>query len=304
MPLSRLELISSYGDQTLSRVRFVAHGTSNATASVTIGQSGMRFTQGQPVISTNLVHAHNWTQNNLGEPGNVFLMAIPLNYHVGYAVFTSAYIDRQLKRVSGAPLRYAAARKQLAFYSQPDTEAERLHIESEVANGYPLEQHPQYQLESQYVVGRFHTNSSFDALVTKLGVGVRTLEPLDYDALVRSFSELLEVSSSNNDAMASTAIRDIIVGTVESVVLSTMRNMRWQGLQLLGYSFYEGRQEAKIEATGTLADHRHRMDELGRLIASSSLLATELAWLKVYIAHELELMRMELDGAELESLPD
>ena len=56
--------------------------------------------------------------------------------------------------------------------------------------------------------------------------------------------------------------------------------------------------------SGTLADHRHRMDELGRLIASSSLLATELAWLKVYIAHELELMRMELDGAELESLPD
>jgi hypothetical protein len=194
MPLSRLELVSSYGDQTLSRVRFVAHGTTNATDSVSIEQSGMRFAQGQPVISTNIVHAHNWTQNNLGEPGNVFVMAIPPNYHVGYGVFTSAYIDRQLKRVSGAPLRYAAARKQLAFYTQADTEAARLHVESEVANGYPLDQHPRYELEPQYLVGRFQTSSSFDALINKLSVSVRSLESLDYDALVRSFSELMEVS--------------------------------------------------------------------------------------------------------------
>ena len=104
--------------------------------------------------------------------------------------------------------------------------------------------------------------------------------------------------------LAATAVRDIIVGTVESTVISRLRMMRWQGLSLLGFRFLEGKQEISIAPVRDMIEQRRRMDEMGRLLASSSLFAAELSWLKVLVAHELELMRVELDGAELEALSD
>src|SRR5690242_13799954 len=167
MPVPRLEFISSYGDMTLSRVRYVVHGSSNATESVSIMDEGLRFVEGRPTLSTNIIHAHDWSVNPqkqaqsmgmgtmIGEPGDVFVCAVPPDLHVGYGIFTTAYVDRALKRVSGAPLRYAGSRKQLSFYKSPDTEAARVHVEAEVANGYQLSQMPQLLLETKYVIGRF-----------------------------------------------------------------------------------------------------------------------------------------------------
>ena len=316
MPISRLELISSYGDQTLNRVRFVVHGSSNATESVSILDEGLRFVEGRPTLSTNIVHAHDWTVNPqkqaqshgmgevLGEPGDVMVCAVPPNLHLGYGIFTTAYVDRMLKRVSGAPLRYAAGRKQLSFYKTADTEASRVHVESEVANGYLIDQMPQLLLEPKYVIGRFAPSPVFDSVVTQLDVAVRSMQPLEYERLETSLHELFRPTIAANAAYAASAIHDIIIGTVESVVISRLRMMRWQGLALLGFTFFEGKQPVKIAPVKDLTEQQRRMDELGRTLASSALFTAELGWLKDYVAHELELMRLELEAAELESMPD
>jgi hypothetical protein len=304
MPLSRLELISSHADETLPRIRFVVHGTVNATDAISISEFGLRFAEGRPIISTDIVHAHNLTANPVGQPGAVFLCAVPTNYHVGYGAFTTAYVDRQLKRVSGAPLSYAAARRQLALYNTVDTEAARMHVEAEVANGYPLEQHPQYVLEPKYVIGSFVAGNGFDALVSQLDVTIRSLQPVDFDRMERSFKDVLQLTAPTNDLETPSAIRDLITGTIESILLTRLRTMRWQGLALLGYKFYEGKQEVQIQPVQDIVEQRRRMDEMGRLLASSSLFTAELAWLKAYVAHELDIMRIELEGDALESLPD
>lgn len=316
MSIPRLEFISSYGDQTLSRVRFVVHGSSNATESVSILDEGLSFVEGRPTLSTNIVHAHDWTVNPqkqaqsrglgevLGEPGDVVVCAVPPNLHLGYGIFTTAYVDRALKRVSGAPLRYAAGRKQLAFYKTADTEAARVHLESEIANGYLIDQMPQLLLEPKYVIGRFAPGPVFDSVVTQLDVAVRSMQPLEYARLEASLGDLFRPTIDANAAYAASAIHDIIVGTVESVVISRLRMMRWQGLALLGFGFFEGKQAVKIAPVKDLVEQRRRMDELGRTLASSALFTGDLVWLKSYVAHELELMRLELEAAELESMPD
>jgi hypothetical protein len=316
MPLSRLELVSSYGDQTLSRVRFVVHGTSNATDALSIMDAGLVFTEGRPTVSTNIVHAHDWTVNpgkqaqswgggtSVGEPGSVILCAVPANYYLGYGVFTSAYIDRQAKCVLGAPLRYAGARKQLAFYTQSDTEASRMHVESEVANGYALDQHPRMNLDTRYIIGSFPPDSGFDATIVQLDVAIRSMQPLEFERFERSFMDILHLPEPANSVLAATAIRDIIVGTIESTIVSRLRMMRWQGLKLLGYTFQEGETQVQIVPVSDLTEQRRRMDEMGRMIASSALFGAELSWLKVYVSHQLEAMRFEIEAAELESMPD
>jgi hypothetical protein len=267
-------------------------------------------------LSTNIIHAHDWAVKPqkqmqslgagtvMGEPGDVVVCMVPPELHLGYGIFTTAYVDRALKRVSGAPLRYAAGRKQLAFYKSADTEAARAHVEAEVANGYQLDQMPQQLLESKYVIGRFNSSPVFDSVLSQLDVAVRSMQPLEYARLESSLKELLWPAVPANTAYVPTAIHDIIIGTLESVMISRLRMMRWQGLARLGFSFYEGKQAVRIEPVKDMAEQRHRMDELGRTLASSALFTGDLEWLKGYVAHQLELMRMELEGAELESMPD
>src|SRR5689334_7351757 len=145
MPLSRLELVSYHGDQTLRNVKFVFQvGTELSEAM----ESGIRFIEGKAVVSANLTQG-------VGQAGHMAVCALPQNFFLGYGVFTTAYLDRALKRVSGAPLRYAAGRTELAFYMSPDTETTRIHIEAEIANGYAIERRPQFLLEPKYVVGTF-----------------------------------------------------------------------------------------------------------------------------------------------------
>jgi hypothetical protein len=313
VPLSRLELISSYGDQTLPRVRFVVHGTSNATDALSVLDAGLRFTEGRPTVSTNIIHAHDWTSNPakqvqswgggqvVGEPGSVILSAIPDNNYLGYGIFTTAYIDRQLMRISGAPLRYAAGRKQLALYMSPETETARMHVEAEVANGYPLDQHPQYQIDRRYIIGSFPPGPGLDALLAQLDVEIRAMQPLDFDKFERLLKDVLRLAQPDGAVLAATAIKDIIVGTVESVLISRMRMMRWQGLQLLGFGFMEGKNAVEVTPVKDLAEQKRRMDDTGRLLASSQMFTAELAWLKPYLARQLDVMRLELDGADLQS---
>src|SRR5882757_4955963 len=106
MPMSHLELVSSYGDQTLAGVRFVVHGTSNAGEAQAILESGLRIIPGSTSVSTNLAHAQDWTLNSLKQPqslgagtisheiGSVIVCAVPSDFYLGYGIFTTAYVDR------------------------------------------------------------------------------------------------------------------------------------------------------------------------------------------------------------------
>jgi hypothetical protein len=308
MPLSRLELVSSYGDQSIGRARYVLYSATHATDAITVLESGLAFVEGKPIVSTNFVFAHDLVKQvqvtGVGEPGSVMVTAVPPNYHVGYGIFTSAYIDMQLKRVSGSPIRYAAGRKQLSLYAHENTEESRVHVEAEVANGYSLDQRPHYLLEPKYVIGVFYPNEAFDTLISELDVSARSLEAIRFERLEASFREVLRAPIPANAALVPSALHELVLGTIESALMSRLRMMRWQGLALLGYRFMEGERETKMPPVKDIAEQRREMDDVGRLLASSSLFNAELGWLKTYAARELDKMRVELDGAELRSLPD
>lgn len=303
MPMSRLELVSSHGDQSLASIRFVVHGTPDGTRTQAAFTEGLKFIEGQSVVSTNIVHAQNEATAPVAAgtaPGSIIVCAVPANFHLGYGIFTTAYVDRTFKRVGGAPLRYAGSRNELAFYMEPGVEAARIHIESEIANGFAIEQRPRFIVEPKFMIGQFG-GLSFDEVLRSIVVSVDAFDPIDYARMEENLRELFVPSIPANMVLAPTAMRDILIGTVESLVMTRLRTMRWQGLAMLGYSFTEGRQPVDVTPVRDASEQQRVIDEVGRKLASSSLFSAELAWLKVYATHELDLMRVELEAAQLDA---
>src|SRR6185369_3449331 len=299
MAISRLELASAHGDQTLASLRFVVYG-SNAVTADEVLRHGLSFVEGRAIVSTDAIQAYENATDFTGTEGVVTVIAMPKEFHIGYAVFTTAYIDRSLKIVMGAPLRYASSRKQLAFYLNEDTEAARKRIEAEAVGGFPVANHATFRVEPRNIIGTFKTSSSFKNVITQLAVSAKALDPIDFNVVEASLSSLFVVREAAQAVLVPSMVRDMVLGTVESAILTRARILRWQGLALLGYRFREGREDVVVAKPRDAEEHRHKMDEFGRLLASSRILDGELAWLKTYVTQQLELMRVELDGAELE----
>jgi predicted GTPase len=201
----------------------------------------------------------------------------------------------------GAPLRYASARKQLALYLDDDVEVARARVEAQILAGSPIHQHPSIRLDSEHLIGAFTSSTGLKSIVTHLEVSARAFDAIDFASIEASLRQMFQTREPAQAVLVPTMVRDVVVGTVESVILNRLRVMRWQGLALLGYRFREGREDVVVTRVTDTQEQRRRMEEYGRQMASSSIFGGELAWLKVYAGHQLELMRVELDGAELET---
>src|SRR5262249_38179645 len=147
------------------------------------------------------------------------------------------------------PVRYANARKHLSLYFSGETEASRIHIESEVANGYPLSQHTAQMLESRHVIGSFIPGPILDSLISQIESSVAAFQTVEFERLERSLLEIFRLAAAGNSVLAPAAIRSMILGTIESSVMSRMRMMRWHGLALLKYNFFEGKEPVRVAAS-------------------------------------------------------
>jgi len=253
---------------------------------------GLRFAEGQQVASASLAQAFE------GEPApqRLYVMTPPIDFHAGYGVFTTAYVDRALRRVVGAPIKYANGRRQLAFYRDHDVETARERIEAEVAEGYALDQRPTFVVEPRNIVGYFNATPVLQSLVNQLMVDTTALEPIDFEQFTESLASLFRPVEPNTTIMASSVADDLLISTAESAVISRLRMMRWQGLAALGYSFYDGETPITMPPVqGGLGLYRQRVLDLQRLAGSARFFVGQLAWLKPYVDTELRIMLLELD---------
>jgi hypothetical protein len=291
--MPRLKLISSHGDQTLSRIRFVMYAPTTEEARADFLQAGLRFAEGQRIASANLAHAFEGDP----APARIYVMGPPNGFHPGYGVFTTAYVDRALKRVVGAPISYANGRKELAFYMDREVEQAREHIEAEVAEGYALDQRPTFVVEPRNIVGYFNTTPLLHSHVNRLMVLTNSLEPLDFEQFTESLAGLFRPVEPNTNLMAPSVVDDLLISTAESAVISRLRMMRWQGLAALGYEFYEGETRFDMPAPADIMAHKDRVLALQKLVEASQFFTGQLAWLRQYAMMELRIMLVELDEA-------
>ncbi len=300
MALSHLELKPAYGDETVGRLHFVLH-SDTAGASEIIGREGLRFTPGQDCVAANLLAAYKKAALEGEASGKIIVLTVPPDFHAGYSVLNTAFISRAQQQVIGAPMHYAAAREHLSLYQGEETEGERMRIESEILNGSPLEDHPSFTIDYRNVLGAFTASQQLRSVLVKLEVSVLAFEQIDYTTIEGSLQELFDCREPAQAVLVPTMVHELVVQMVEAVVMSRLRLMRWQGLAALGYSIKQGSEEIKLEAPVDVNEQRRQMEACRKAAEGSAMLSGELTWLRTYTLRELELMRIELDGAELEA---
>ena len=286
------------------------HGSSES-AGRRIVLEGFNFVEGRASVSTNLLQAFGYATDPLkrsyinavdgnDDPGLISVITLPKEFHLGYATFTTAFIMRTTKLVMGAPLRYAGSRKQLALYVDENTEKTRKQVEADVAAGMPLTERPAFHIDQRYVLGTFKPSPWLQTVISTIEVNAKAFQPIDFVSVEGALTQLFDCREPAQAVLVPSMVHNVVVGTVESVVISRLRTMRWQGLGLLGYRFREGGEDVAVTRVADIPEQRRRMDEYGRMLASSSIFSGELAWLKSYATNQLDLMRVELDGAELD----
>jgi hypothetical protein len=278
-------------------LRFVLYTAPTVTQVNELVQQGLKYVEGKPTLLTDLTGVSDeWSEAEHG--GKIFVLGVPSDLYLGYGVFTTAYIDRSLKHVVGRPLEYADARQHLAFYTEKDTGAARERVESEIAEGYELEQRPTFMLDPHNVVGFFNPTPAFRSLVGRIQVALDAFQPVEFDLLEAALSELFRPSEPSAAVLTNTIVGELLVSTIEARVMRRLRMMRWHGLKLLGYEIFDGDKVIKITPDAkTVAEHLEHIQAMEASLQNPALFTGQLAWLKQYVATELRILRVELDEA-------
>lgn len=301
---SGIRLESVRGDETLRNMRFVCHGTTNAADGAAILGTGFRYIEGRPTVSSNLVHAADWTRDEAkqrqslgngpvpGEAGVLVVLAVPVDVQIGYGMFTDAIIDRTLKQVIGAPLRYAAARKQLAFYALGDWETRRREVErAVVAQDMSLLHTKSLPLSAN--LGVLTVEGEVASVIDELGTAAFELTNFDLRHATEYLVSEMQLYQQALPQLLIQAADALVKGTVESVIMSRLRMLRWQGLAGQGYRFREGAQEIQSIAPRQRDKQLDVIQRYGQAIEACPMLVNELAWLKPYAHRALDIMKVE-----------
>lgn len=307
MASSQIELLASYGDKTVSKTRFVAYVPVKQSVAENTTQGKLVFHEGQPAVSSDLLYTHDLASQLYGASAagsQIYVYMVPSKLFVGNSVFTSAFLDLKFKQVTGSPMRYAGARKQLTMYGLSDTESERSRLEAALRQNTPLDHMPERTVETENLLGSFRTGGSLSTIVTELKVALTSLDAEQFIKLVKSFYESFTLADASFQSIASGVVSELMLATVESEVICRVRMLRWQGLKLLGYKIMEGPSVAELPSPSSDVEMHTRLSDYTRMLNSSSIFNGELDWLKTYALSELNKIKVELEGAALNSLSD
>lgn len=205
--------------------------------------------EGRATVSTDLAHAVRWattaekrlysksqTARDDDEIGRIFVIQVPEELHLGYGMFTSEKIDETNKEVTGAPIKYASGRKQLAFYKHNDTETSRRQIEMEHTLGQASRQ---LILPPETIIASIYPSRELRDLCDHLQEHVRNFEMPDVAQFSENLTQILVADSRNvflENIAPDKIARQLVASTIESVAISRVRNLALDVMRALGYS--------------------------------------------------------------------
>jgi hypothetical protein len=216
------------------------------------------------------------------EIGKIFVIKKPSNYRVDYGLFTDALVGSD--EITGFPLKYAAGRKQLAFYRYDTSKEElaRITKEERVQLDIPLEQ-------IELVIEPTEELASF---VDNIGVKIKKFQAVDID---KSGRELADILNSQQVRKTPDELKEIsqqlVITTIESIVISKLRNLQLDVFATKGYKIFENKQpqtrnrilENLKQELAELYEKSHQKD-----------FSIGIDWLNKLIKKNTELLKKEL----------
>jgi hypothetical protein len=278
----QLQLISAHGDETFASLSYLICGLTAADAESAL-TNGISTTEGASSVSTDLVYAATQAKAD----GWILVLRRPAQPFLGYATATIATIDRAAHTVTGNPLGYAAGRDELAWYTQEDGQA------AMAADPNPR---PSLIVSPDYAAATIAVTPGLSSVLTQLEVATNGLGAIDLAFVEAALVDALTFAPNFTQTSPEELAHRLVVATVEALVISRLRNLRWQGLALLGYSFSEAGQATTITVPASLDEHRKELDRLEQQLKAQAILVGELAWLQHHVTSVIATMRSELAG--------
>lgn len=290
-------------DKGLAEVTYVLHGNSSVQDSLEIETNGLRISEGRATVSTDLAHALDWaassekrgfslspTARTEGEAGMVFIFSIPDRMRVDYGMFTTAKVDEAAKTVSGAPVKWASGRKQLAVYLSEDTRAARQRIEAEHSLGKVPRQ---LKLPAENIVLAIHPSPELSKIVQALQQKTKRFEQLDVGEVARQLAIQIRANPNNSiadDVNLENVAAELVRRTIESVAISRARNLDLDVKRACGY---------RIETEAGVQDKEVNIPKLREAVHSfyqtthADGFALGEDWLNDYLKNESEKLAAE-----------
>lgn len=272
----QLELISEHGDETFARLAYLVHGVATSFEVGQVMEHGLSARAGEAAgVSASLADAE----------GHILILRRPSQPYVGYAATTSAVIDRAAHTVSGNPLAYASSRRQLAWYT---------NSEAKLTDTEKLAGAPSLVVSSDYLIGWIEPNLIMATTLNQLEIAASSLVPIPLVPLEAGLIESITFAPSATQVVPLQLAHALLIASIESIILSHLRLMRWQGLALAGYSFTEAGAAITIPTPSTHNEQQRRINELQARLNGESLLVGELAWLRPHTQAAITIMNNEL----------
>jgi hypothetical protein len=239
-------LISSEGDESLVNVEYFLHGTNSLSDAQKVQSEGLSVREGRATVSTDLAHALRWamgekrqfseskTLRSKDEIGKIFVIKKPSNFRVDYGLFTDAVIMGD--EITGFPLKYASGRKQLAFYRD---DSSKVNLGRKTKDERVWLTIPAKQIE--LVITPTKELAEF---VDTLSKKTKKLEAIDINNTSKELAGILGTQQTRETPDNLSHIsRQLVVTTIESIVISKLRNVYLDVLASKGYKIFENGQQ-------------------------------------------------------------
>ncbi|MEI6237004.1 MAG: hypothetical protein WCP03_00175 [Candidatus Saccharibacteria bacterium] len=235
-------LISSDGDESLASVKYFLHGTASLANAENIKDAGFTAREGRATISTDLAHSLRWamgenkhfseseTSRNKEEVGKIFIIKKPLDYRVDYGLYTDAIISGD--EITGFPLKYVAGRKQLAFY--------KLGAQKDELANLAKDQRDKLIISAEQIELVIEPTKELLEFVEDLSEKTKRLERISIDSYSQELARILKLQQNDKTIDDLEVLsHQLIVTTIESIVISKLRNLQLDVFASKGYKIFE-----------------------------------------------------------------
>ena len=267
-----LELTPAAIDETLAQLRYIVYSADSEATVGGIMEHGLRVREGEAAVSAALA----------ANSGYQVILRRPKQPYLGYATAAAAVLDRPGKAVGGNPLAYARARRALGWYT------------SQSLTATPGAESVDLTVASDFLVGWIEPTVTLAATLAKLEVAAQTLAPVQSAAIEHAIAEAIVYAPGVTQVSATELAHALVISTLETSVLEQLRNLRWQGLSLLGYRFTDGGQAIEVVPAESMNQQQLALNVLQERLNGDSLLVGELAWLAPHAQSAVTVMNNEL----------
>jgi|GEM_PF-4788222 len=267
-----LELSPVSIDETLARLRYAVYSADTEAAVGGIMEHGLRVREGEATVSAALAAGN----------GYQVILRRPKQPYLGYAAATSAVLERSEQTVSGNPLAYARARRELGWYTN---ETLQVTAGSEAVD---------LTVASDFLIGWIEPIVTLASTLAKLDVAAEVMAPLQLLPIEHAIAEALVFAPGATQVSSTELAHALVISTLESLVLEQLRNLRWRGLSLLGYHFSDRGQDIAMAPAESISHQQQELNGLQERLNGDSLLVGELAWLVPHVQSAVTVMNNEL----------